>query len=85
MSYTLMKLSQRYQRIHDLIKRKATGNAKEFAKKMGISEATLYNCLKFIKDQGVRLSYDDHRQTYFYEESPSIRFFCGFEKTLIDT
>ncbi|MGB3467882.1 MAG: hypothetical protein WBA74_21525 [Cyclobacteriaceae bacterium] len=84
MSYTLIKLSRRYKRIHDLIQSKSTGSAHEFAKKMQLSEATLYKCLSFMKDQGIKLAYDHNRETYFYEDDQAISFNCGFEKNLID-
>ena len=82
MSYTLKKLSNRYQRMHSLIQIKATGNAKDFASKLGISESTLFSSLKFIKDQGLKLGYDAFNQTYFYDEDKPVRFSCGFEKEI---
>ena len=82
MSYTLQKLSNRYQRMHNLIQTKATGNAQDFARKLEISESTLFSSLKFIKDQGIKLGYDTLKQTYFYEEDQPIRFSCGFEKEI---
>jgi predicted DNA-binding transcriptional regulator YafY len=54
-------------RLDQLIRQKATGSPAEFARKMGISERSLYEYLKVLKEHGapIRFSRQDH--SYYYE------------------
>jgi len=49
------------------IRQKGTGSPPEFAQKMGISERSLYEYLKVLKELGapIRFSRQDH--SYYYE------------------
>ena len=49
------------------IKRKATGNPKEFARRLGISERSLYEYLNLMKELGAPINYCYIRQSYYYE------------------
>lgn len=59
-------------RVNDLIKHKRTGNPKEFAGKLGVSERTLYRIIEELRDRGAIVSYNSERSTYFYENSVEI-------------
>lgn len=48
---------QRLDRIFAFIKRKGTGAPGDFAKRLGISERTLYNDLDILKQFGADISY----------------------------
>lgn len=58
---------ERFNRLDDLIARKATGTPKELADKLEISESTLYEYLIVMKDLGAPIRYDKLRSTYYYE------------------
>jgi predicted DNA-binding transcriptional regulator YafY len=53
--------------LDQFIRRKGTGSPPEFAQKMGISERSLYEYLKVLKELGapIRFSRQDH--SYYYE------------------
>ncbi|TAE19911.1 MAG: helix-turn-helix domain-containing protein [Bacteroidetes bacterium] len=55
------------KRLDKLIRRQGTGTPKEFAKKLKVSEATLYNYLDFLKDMGASIQYCPHRCSYYYK------------------
>lgn len=55
----------------DFICLRGTGNAKDFAQKLGISRATVYEYLKFMQLHGAVIKYDRHRRSYYYKEAGS--------------
>ena len=57
-------------RLHDLIKRKATGDPQAFADRMGFSRATLFRYLEALRDLGADIDFDKERQSYFYNQTP---------------
>ena len=60
------KYLERIERIDQLIRLKATGSPTEFAKKLGISESSIYEYLKYLKDKGVPIEFDKEINTYCY-------------------
>jgi len=62
------KFIERFKRIDELIVLKATGNPEQFALKLDVSESTLYEFLKVLKDLGSPIEYDQARCSYFYKE-----------------
>jgi predicted DNA-binding transcriptional regulator YafY len=68
----------RLQTIDRLIRIKGTGPPRQLARKLGISERSLYDLLDFMKEMGAPISYSKERQTYFYEESGG--FELGFRQ-----
>ncbi|MFM7854478.1 MAG: hypothetical protein ACKO96_21785, partial [Flammeovirgaceae bacterium] len=64
---SLLKYIERAKRMDDLIRRKATGCADEFAKKLGISKSQLYEDLNDMKDLGAQIEYCSKRKSYFYQ------------------
>lgn len=57
-------------RLHDLIKRKATGDPQAFADRMGWSRATLFRHLDGLRDLDADIDYDKERLSYFYKRPP---------------
>jgi len=67
------------KRMNGLIRRQATGSPKEFARKLDISESSLYNYIKKLReDFNAPVIFDFHRETYRYEEHGSL--VIGFRK-----
>jgi len=58
-----------------LIALKATGAPPLFAKKLSISESSLYELLGLLKDWGAKIHYDKYRQTYEFIDGKC--FFIG--------
>jgi predicted DNA-binding transcriptional regulator YafY len=64
---SLLKNIQLIERIHSNILRKSTVNAKDFAKRLKISESTLYRILNELRDLGAVVNFDSSRNSYVYE------------------
>jgi predicted DNA-binding transcriptional regulator YafY len=52
--------------MNDLISRKATGTPSQFAKKLNISQRTLYRWIANMRDRNISILYDEERQSYYY-------------------
>lgn len=62
--------------IEQLIKRKATGCPKELAKKVGLSERTLFEYLSFLKRElKAPIKFCKQRKSYYYQIDGGINFF----------
>ena len=48
------------------IREKGTGSPPEFARKMGISERSLYEYLKVLKDLGAPIKWSREDRSYYY-------------------
>jgi Predicted transcriptional regulator len=59
---------KRLERMHNLIKRKATGSPIQFSQKLGLSLRQLYRIIALMKNLGASIDYSQSRQTYFYFE-----------------
>ena len=75
----LMEKLQLLERIHGYIARKGTGPPSTFARKMGISERSLYRILAELKGNGIDIQYDRDRKTYVYlsETTILIKYITG--------
>jgi hypothetical protein len=69
---SLLKYVERLKRIDELIQRKNTGNATEFAGKLGISRSQLLQDLKEYRELGANVAYDAFRRSYYYPEQKFI-------------
>ena len=72
------KYLRRLERMHALIRRKATGTPDAFADKMGISRSSLMRALCEMKNMGAPIDYDSIRKSYYY--SDEVEFHPGFKK-----
>lgn len=70
----------RIERLHNLIKRRATGNPKDCAKRLGISERQLYNTLDIMKSMGAPIHYDVSTCAYCYKYNVDWQF--GFSRAM---
>lgn len=58
-----------YERMHSLIKRKATGTPVTFARILGIGESSLYRHLKELREEyNAPIVYDTMKCRYYYTE-----------------
>lgn len=60
------------EQIHFHIEHKSTGRPKEFARRLRISERTLFRLLGVLKDYGVEIEYNRLRSTYEYKSKYGI-------------
>jgi predicted DNA-binding transcriptional regulator YafY len=61
-------LLHRLIRLDHLINHKSTGTPADCAMKIGISERSLYDYLKILKDMGAPVRFSRGRRTYYYAE-----------------
>lgn len=52
---------------HAYVMHENTGDASTFAKKLGVSRATIYRLIDELKSYGIHIKYSHARQTYFYQ------------------
>jgi transcriptional antiterminator len=62
------------ERVDQLIRLKATGNPKELASRLEVSERTVYNIMENLRDLGIDLYYCEQRRSYCYNGSFRIQF-----------
>lgn len=74
-----MKLLQQInliERIDQLIRMRATGNPKELAEHLELSQASVFRLIEAIKELGAPVEYNLRYQSYVYLED--VNFQCGF-------
>jgi hypothetical protein len=64
----MKSLIQRLRRLDHLIRHRGTGSPATLAKKIGISERSLYDYLKIMKDMGAPITYSRDKGSYYYKE-----------------
>lgn len=57
---------QQLERLDGLIRRRATGNPKELAHRMGMCVRSLTNLMDDLKCMGAEIRYDRNRESYYY-------------------
>jgi hypothetical protein len=76
-NFTVMKqYLNLLQQLDQFIRRKKTGSPPEFARKMGISERSLYEYLKVLKELGAPIRFSRQEHSYYYEVEG--QFFVSF-------
>jgi len=73
----LIERLQLLERCDGLIRRKATGKPKAFAKRLGVSKSTLYETLNLMRAMGGPIAYCNSRGCYFYTYETVFHF--GFK------
>lgn len=58
----------RLRRIDHLIRIKGTGSPAQLAKRIGISERSIYGYLNLMKDLGAPIRFCHYRESYYYDE-----------------
>lgn len=61
-----LKQIQQLKRLHKMIKLEATGNPREMAQRMHISERQLYNLLDQLRDMEAPICFNRRANTYLY-------------------
>jgi len=69
----MKSLLHRLIRLDYLIHLKSTGTPANCANKIGISERSLYDYLKMLKEMGAPIKFSRHRGTYYYNEDGRFR------------
>ncbi len=70
------EILQRLNRIDHLIRTRGTGTPHQLAEKIGLSERSLYEYLRLMRDFGAPVEYSRERKSYYYlhEGSFIVRF-----------
>ncbi len=63
-------------RVDQLIRMKATGRPNQLAKRLQVSEATVFRIIDTMKELNAPIYYDLTRQSYLYSETTTFK--CGF-------
>jgi biotin operon repressor len=63
---TLFKNGQLVERLHCLIRRKATGTTEQLAEKLCVSDRTVERYIRELKDFGFPIDYCPQRGSYYY-------------------
>jgi predicted DNA-binding transcriptional regulator YafY len=66
-------LLHRLIRLDYLIHLKSTGTPANCANKIGVSERSLYDYLKILKEMGAPIKFSRNRGTYYYNEEGRFR------------
>ena len=69
----MKSLLHRLIRLDYLIHLKSTGTPADCANKIGISERSLYDYLKILKEMGAPIKFSRNRGTYYYNEEGRFR------------
>jgi len=64
----MKSLLHRLIRLDHLINHKSTGTPADCAMKIGVSERSLYDYLKILRDMGAPVRFSRGRRTYYYSE-----------------
>lgn len=56
------------ERVDQLIKMKATGSARDLAKRLNLSKSTVYELLDVMRAMGAEITYCTSHQSYYYEK-----------------
>jgi bacteriocin-like protein len=70
----IYKYFNRVQKLHTLLKRKATGTPKELAQKLNLSERQTLEYVRELKDSGIPIAFCKHEKTYYYEKEVIFNF-----------
>jgi hypothetical protein len=63
----LFKDIETVERLHLLIRNKATGSPEDLARRFNMSKRNIMRILEKMKSSGFPIAYDHFRQTYFYD------------------
>ena len=72
----LLQQIELIERIDQLIRLKATGTPNNFARRLGISDSSLYRLIDTLKEMGAPIEFSVISQSYIY--SNEVNFMCGF-------
>ena len=64
------------ERVDQLIRLRATGSPRNLARRLAISEASLYRLIETLREMGAPIEFSVCYQSYVY--SSEVKFICGF-------
>jgi hypothetical protein len=76
----MVKQAQRINRLHNLVRLKATGSPKDCAEKLKISVRQFYRLIDLMKELGAPIYFDLYANSYTYEHE--VKWSFGFESIL---
>jgi biotin operon repressor len=79
---SILKYIDRLKRMDDLIRRKATGNAEEFSRKLGISVSVLKENIGEMRELGAEIEFCRESKSYFYKKKGHM-LICFREDSLV--
>lgn len=65
---TFLEKIEIIDRVDGLIRRKATGSAKELASRLGVSRRCVFDILNTMKAMDAKIDYCNKRKSYYYAE-----------------
>ena len=65
---------ERLHQLHGLIKNENSGTPKQIARKMQISERSIYRLIEKLKDLNAEVCFDRKRNTYYYLSPFELQF-----------
>ena len=74
----LSKYFERFQRLHTLIRKKATGSPADLAEKLELSERAVFEYIRTMREMGAPIVFCPTRRTYYYERE--VKFNMGFRE-----
>jgi len=66
------------KRVDQLIRMKATGNARDLAQKLGVGKSTAYEIIDLMKVMGAEIEYDNRKKSFCYNSEKILAI--GFVK-----
>ena len=78
----MKSLIQRLHKLDYLINHKSTGTPADCANKIGISERSLYDYLRILKDMGAPVKFSRDRRTYYYVSEGNFKIGFYTEQTV---
>ncbi|GET30778.1 hypothetical protein [Prolixibacter sp. SD074] len=75
---TFIERLNKLEQMDQLIRLRATGSSKEFARKIGVSESSLFRLLNDLKDLGAEIRFNTTKTSYCF--CCAEEFKIGYEK-----
>lgn len=70
----IYKYINRLERLHTLLKRKATGTPTQLAQKLKLSKRQTLEYIRELKECGIPITFCKQEKTYYYEEEVVFKF-----------
>lgn len=65
---------------HSLVMKECTGTAEEFAAKLNVSRATIYNIIEELKSFNIEIEYSRSRETYYYKYPHKVKITISIQQ-----
>ncbi|NET32506.1 MAG: HTH domain-containing protein [Cyanothece sp. SIO1E1] len=71
---TFLERLQTLDRLHNLIRLKATGSPQQLAQRLQVSKRTIFNLLEDLRTFGADIAYCKYTRSYYYAEPIQLCF-----------